>query len=91
MEFSRQEYWNGLPFLPPENLLDPGIESMSLVSPALAGRLKPPGKPINVTLPSQAPPTTASSKPTTLGTSLVVLRRPVLSRSGMSDSATHGL
>jgi len=26
MEFSRQEYWSGLPFSSPEDLLDPGIE-----------------------------------------------------------------
>ena len=26
MEFSRQEYWNGLPFLSPGDLSDPGIE-----------------------------------------------------------------
>ena len=25
MEFSRQEYWNGLPFPPPGDLSDPGI------------------------------------------------------------------
>ena len=28
-EFSRQEYWSGLPFLSPEDLPDPGIESGS--------------------------------------------------------------
>ena len=38
MEFSRQEYWSGLPFPSPGNLPDPGIKPMSLVSPALAGR-----------------------------------------------------
>jgi len=38
MEFSRQEYWNRLPFPVPGDLPDPGIESMSLVFPALAGR-----------------------------------------------------
>ena len=27
MGFSRQEYWSGLPFLPPGDLSDPGIES----------------------------------------------------------------
>ena len=37
MEFSRQEYWSGLPFPPPGDLPDPGIELMSLVSPAWAG------------------------------------------------------
>ena len=35
MEFSRQEYWSGLPFATPGDLPDPGIEPMSL---ALAGR-----------------------------------------------------
>ena len=35
--FFRQEYWNGLPFPPPGYLPDPGIEPVSLVSPALAG------------------------------------------------------
>ena len=28
MRFPRQEYWHGLPFLSPEDLPDPGIESM---------------------------------------------------------------
>ena len=37
MGFSRQEYWNRLPFPYPGDLSDPGIESMSLTSPALAG------------------------------------------------------
>ena len=37
MGFSRQEYWNGLPFPPPGDLSAPGIEPMSLRSPALAG------------------------------------------------------
>ena len=35
--FPRQEYWSGLPFHPPRDLPDPGIETMSFVSPALAG------------------------------------------------------
>ena len=38
MGFSRQEYWSGLPFPPPGHLPNPGIEPMSLMSPALAGR-----------------------------------------------------
>ena len=45
MEFARQEHWSGLPFLPPGNLPDPGIEP---ASPALAGRFfttVPPGEP----------------------------------------------
>ena len=49
MEFSRKEYWGGLPFPIPGDLSDPGIETASLVSPALAGRFftaVPPGKPV---------------------------------------------
>ena len=38
MGFSRQEYWSGFPCLPPGNLLNPGIEPASLMSPELAGR-----------------------------------------------------
>ena len=44
--FPRQEYWSGLPFPPPGDLPDPGIEPMP---PALAGEFfttQPPGKPI---------------------------------------------
>ena len=37
MEFSRQKYWSELPCPPPVDLPDPGIESVSLMSPALAG------------------------------------------------------
>ena len=33
----RKEYWSGLPFPPPGDLSDPGIEPASPVSPALAG------------------------------------------------------
>ena len=36
--FSRQEHWSGVPCPPPEDLPDPGIEPLSLTSPALAGR-----------------------------------------------------
>ena len=49
MGFSRQEYWSGLPFSPPGNLPEPGIEPKCLGSPALAGRFvttEPLGKPI---------------------------------------------
>ena len=34
-EFSRQEYWSGLPFPTPRDLPNPGTEPASLVSPAL--------------------------------------------------------
>jgi len=33
-----KEYWNGLSCPPPGDLPDPGIEPMSLISPALAGK-----------------------------------------------------
>ena len=38
MDFSMSEYWSRLPFPTPGNLPKPGIEPMSLASPALAGR-----------------------------------------------------
>ena len=37
MEFSRQEYWSGVPFPSPGDLPDPGIEPMYLLSFASAG------------------------------------------------------
>ena len=46
MGFPRQEYWSGLPCPSPGDLPDPGMESGSLTSPALAGRFftsVPPG------------------------------------------------
>ena len=35
MESSRQEYWSGLPHSPPGDSPSPGIETMSLTSPAV--------------------------------------------------------
>ena len=46
MEFSRQEYWSGLPFLTVGDLPDSGIEPVFPASPALVSRLfttEPPG------------------------------------------------
>ena len=37
MEFSRQQYWSGMPLLTPWDLPDPGLKSMSPISLALAG------------------------------------------------------
>ena len=48
MEFSRQEYWHGLPFPSPEDLPNPGIEPGS---PTLQADLLPtelPGEPNNL-------------------------------------------
>ena len=50
MRFSRQEYWSGLPFPPPEDLPNPGIIP---VSPSLAGRfftIEPSRKPYSYPL-----------------------------------------
>ena len=41
MGFSRQEYWSGLSFPSPGDLPDPGTESTSVESSALAGRFFP--------------------------------------------------
>ena len=35
MEFSRQEYWSGLPCLPPGELPNPGVKSTFLTSPCI--------------------------------------------------------
>ena len=64
MEFSRQEYWSGLPYPTPEDLPHPGIEPASPESPALAGRFFTtaiPGKPrfggsVNLVLATPLPP-----------------------------------
>ena len=48
MGFPRQEYWNGLQFPSPEDILNPGIEPTSSAYPSLAGGFfttEPPGKP----------------------------------------------
>ena len=53
MGFLRQEYWSGLPFSSPRDLLDPGIK---LAYPVLAGRFfttKPLGKPLALRIPVQ--------------------------------------
>ena len=45
-DFFKHKFWSGLPFPTPGDLPDPGIESVSLVSPALAGGFfstSPPG------------------------------------------------
>ena len=49
LEFSRQEYWSGLPRPPPRDLPNSGNEPVSLTSPASAGKcllLVLPGKPL---------------------------------------------
>ena len=51
MGFFRQEYWSGLPYPPPEDLLDLGIKFVSPVSHALQVDSSPGellGKPPNI-------------------------------------------
>ena len=45
MEFSRKEYWSGLPFPSPEDLPNLGIEPQSPALQADALSSEPPGKP----------------------------------------------
>ena len=47
IEFSRQEYWSGLPFPSPGDLPDPGVEPES---PALQADALPPEPPGNPTV-----------------------------------------
>ena len=44
MEFSRQEYWSGLPFLSPGDFPNPGIELRAPTLQADALPSEPPGK-----------------------------------------------
>ena len=46
MEFSRQEYWSGLPFPSPGDLPDLGIEPRSPAFQADSLLSEPPGKPL---------------------------------------------
>ena len=45
--FPRQEYWSGLPFLPPGDLPSPGTEPRFPALQADSLLAKPPGKPQN--------------------------------------------
>ena len=45
MEFSRQEYWSGLPFPSPGDLSDPGIQLISSALQVDSLSSEPPGKP----------------------------------------------
>ena len=48
MEFSKQEYWSGLPFPSPRDLSDPGIKSRSLALQGDSLPSEPPGSPVFV-------------------------------------------
>ena len=49
MDFSRQEYWSGLPFPSPGDHPDPGIKLRSPTLQADTLPSEPPGKPLLVT------------------------------------------
>ena len=51
MGFSRQEYWNGLPFPSPGDLPHPGIKLRSPALQADALTSEPPGEPFTLNLP----------------------------------------
>ena len=46
IELSREDYWSGLPFPLPENLLNPGTEPLPAAFQADSLLSVPPGKPI---------------------------------------------
>ena len=48
MEFSRQEYWNGMPFPYPGDLPNTGIQPKSPALQADSLLSEPPGKPMNI-------------------------------------------
>ena len=48
MEFSRQEYWSGLPFPSPGDFPDPGIEPKFPALQADSLPTEPPGKPLTL-------------------------------------------
>ena len=52
---SRQEYWSGLPCLPIGHLPDPGIEPVSLSSPASAGGFLTTQLPGKLSIPQPTP------------------------------------
>ena len=66
--FSRQEYWSELPFPPPGNLPDPGIEPGSSTLQADSLLTESPGKPLRITylrflLHMLVPPATSAKSP----------------------------
>ena len=68
MGFPRQEYWRGLPFPSPRDLPNPGIQSASPASPALAGGFfttEPLGSPCGLHFADTVVKTAQGKKPNT--------------------------
>ena len=55
MEFSRQEYWSGLPFLSSGGLLDQGIKPVSPALQVVSLQSEPPGKLLSYPYPAHFP------------------------------------
>ena len=92
LPFPRQEYWSRLPFPPPGDLPDSGIEPVSLLSPALAARLfitKPPWKSWFIVNLYFLPSFLLPSPPSLLfGSSYLILQKPGITVS-WHPSMTH--
>ena len=91
MEFSKQEYWSRVPFHPPGDLPDPGIEPVSLASPALAGGSLQIGsgkkktlQNVPNTVPIKCPPLTCAKESTQVN-------RTTMVRTGLTPSKAQKL
>ena len=84
MGFSKQEYWSGLPFTSPEDLLDPGIESGSPALQTDSLPSEPPGKPLAfIMLANLEDPAGAT------GLEKVNPLTPILKKSSTKECANH--
>ena len=94
MEFSRQEYWSGLPCTPPGHLPDPGIEPVSLTSNLnwQAGSLPPApsGKPRGWYGDFQMWPQISNPPPTERWGSMSLSHEPRWACSPVISPLTHG-
>ena len=74
MEFSRQEYWSGLPFPSPGDLSDPGIEPRS---PALQAGALPSEPPEKSNMKQACNPTEKWQKPLMIMSQKCIIKEPV--------------
>ena len=81
MSFSRQEYWSGLPFPPPGDPPDPGMEAVSPASQADSLSIDPLRKPssiyTSILLSQFVPPFSSPSLSTSYGPNLDFILCPV--------------
>ena len=74
MEFSRQEYWSGLPFPSPGDLSDPGIEPRS---PALQAGALPSEPPEKSNMKQACNPIEKWQKPLMIMSQKCIIKEPV--------------